>query len=291
MTTTPNYVRQFDTFTDFVNAAEAPADKGYTGTRRSRDTTMGSWYGSRSWDAALRVARDGWPDGRAAVERVAVKISGIVQSSIPMERMVSAVAGGTLDVGTYLSGDPECFYVPEQDDTARMRQGRGPIVRIVANLCASAGVSTTTITRRGAAVVALADALDKCGYRSEVIGTWVTDNRRAAVVVTAVIKRPDQSVQVDQLAFALAHPSAFRRLAFSIFEQAPANVREPLRIVSGGGYGKAADVDPAYIGGAADITLPAADMYSRAEWADDETAAQWVREALEAQGVTLEEAS
>jgi hypothetical protein len=124
-----------------------------------------------------------------------------------------------VDVGRFLSGEPECFGTEIADGGSISR----PVVKIVANLAASGAVTPQSLFIRGAAIVAAIDILEALGRRVE---AWVahgsarskgSDSQSHETHV--LVKRADQPLDVDRLAFAVAHPACLRRLCFSIMEQ------------------------------------------------------------------------
>jgi hypothetical protein len=78
---------------------------------------------------------------------------------IEKRRAAFAVAGGTVSVGRYITGRPHCFIT--RTKTHESRHGRGKrILKIVVNVGARAGVSADVMFTRGAAAVALVNALE-----------------------------------------------------------------------------------------------------------------------------------
>lgn len=74
------------------------------------------------------------------------------------------LAGGTLDVATYLSGTPECF--------SRIEPRKGKDIRIVFSPEVHVTSVTDAITMRGAAILSLVDSLESQGNRVELWLGW-----------------------------------------------------------------------------------------------------------------------
>lgn len=290
----------FDSFSAFLDQVERPIpadaprrshasrDGGATYASRDGGYQGADWHGTATWEEAMRLARTGWPEGRAHVERIAARITDTLTASLaPVQRFEASVFGPILDVDAYLHGDPEPFYMVEDDETAR--RGAGPIVRILANLGSSGAVTGETKIMRGAALVALADCLERAGRRVEITATICVSNpfgKDAGVDALILVKRPEESLQIEQVAFALANPATHRRLGWALREQAPAAVREAVGVTITGGYGRSTSVPSVGY----DITLPAADALAGIEWADEDAAVKWVQKILKEQGVVIADA-
>ena len=98
-----------------------------------------------------------------------------------------------------------------------------------------------------------------------------------------VVKRPEHTLQLDQLAFILCHPAMLRRLHFAYDECQPKAVRENFGFYKRRGYGH-----PRATSEKADIIVPEAHADSE-QWRDAEQARRWVIGVLKAQGVVLSE--
>ncbi|KKL48522.1 hypothetical protein LCGC14_2324660, partial [marine sediment metagenome] len=118
------------------------------------NTAEESWDYGVGWDGALRLAREGWADGREAISALADKMrEEVLQDSAALEapEFVHGVAGAYVDVPAYLAHDPECMvaWMPVVKDR--------PIVRLYVSICGSSGVDSADFKRRGAAAAALVD--------------------------------------------------------------------------------------------------------------------------------------
>lgn len=264
-----------DAFMRYV--ADAPSTGAIThagGSRRAPD----SWNGAVTWDGAVALARTGWAEGREHVARYTLAVEDVLGAAVRTD-FESAVVGPIFDIGAFLADDPFCFLRPVE--TEERERSRGPIVRIVLNGTVNASASAQTIMRRGAAVVAVVNALEASGRRCEVIVTLASTRGGASCHVSVPVKRPDQNVSMDTLAFALAHPSMLRRFYFAVVEAAPADIARTLTSSYGGAAAHPLDKT-------GDITLSDA---GSADWYNERTAAAAVRRILTAQGITMRDAA
>ena len=200
--------------------------------RASLDSDMDSSTSnspSEDWDlntgyrGALRLAREGWSEGRDAVSALVSRVDEIVAADIPTPALAWDVVGNEVDMGAFLAGEPEDMLGMIEQDKARF-------VRVIVNLSASWSVKADTLRARGVIACAVVDALERLGYRCEVIvGTRAMSGGHAHEV-RAMLKRAPEPVDLSRLAFWLAHPAAFRRLMFRLTERIePPTVRQAMR--------------------------------------------------------------
>jgi hypothetical protein len=171
---------------------------------------------------ACELATNGWSDVRPQVD----KLFGELESSIAMVLDESYsirfdYSGDSVDMGRYMSGDPECMMDYVTEPQARM----GRVIKVMVNVANSARITPKQIMDRGVVVVALLDVLNKLGVGVELWtemaisdGGVDTGNRFSQLVK---IHDSSEMLDVDSTMFAIAHPSMLRRLAFGAIEQMP----------------------------------------------------------------------
>jgi hypothetical protein len=287
--TFPTTVEALASRTDFAGPFPAPRVDGHAIVHRFGDVSamlsyavahagaqaleisMAPWHGA-SFDAALTLARDGWPQAAKEADSLA---SGhlrtvSVRSMTPVPRL--DVCGESVDVGAFLSGEPEAFLAFEKRETA----GAGRVVTLTYNGSTSGGVPTQVMVARGAATLALARLLEEAGYSTEIVYAQAGKHRNATVVSTATVKQPDQPFDAERLAFWFCHPAALRRITFAIFDG--------WGVDAGCHYPAAA---PPELRG--DIYVSHALLGS--QWADPKSARAWIVARLKEQGVEVTEAA
>lgn len=173
------------------------------------------WHGTATWDECVRMAtRTGWPEGRKMLEE---SLAIVRPRPEPFRSIEMSVAGAFPMVPNYCAGDPECMVI---DPGADMRHSR-PIIRIDFNNWTNAYVKPEDMMLRGAAVVSLAETLERHGYSTEL---RIVGNSRAGNTdfrYSIVFKKAGEPLDLDRAAFAIAHPATMRRLCFAILEQHP----------------------------------------------------------------------
>ncbi len=231
-----------DAVNDIINAPRAKFSASH-----SDDADRAEWAGSESFGAAVDMLQNGWNEHRAAVE---FAVSTVADDPSIEEMMATRFgwthdfAGGMVDIGRYVVGEPECMIAP------MMVEARQPdaVVRIVINGAASAIVDSETIVQRGVMIAALVDTLMKLNRGVEVWWAWTTEGRDYADVLTQLvkIKDVDEPLDVDDLLFVTASPSMLRRFGFALAELESRPVKKAIGVggdgLSEAGYGRPADI-------------------------------------------------
>lgn len=194
---------------DFLKNTPQCLGAGTTSTKGASK----QWDLNMGYDGAVNTAANGgaWAEG-------AEKLAALIADSTSNERLadlmsVNDVHGGAVDVGAYLSDDPECFYtVAEEDRTT-------PIVRISVDPSASGSISADIMFNKGHAVLALVNALEAQGNSVELSITSSNCMRDAGIVTRVIVKHAGEPWSAANVAFAIAHPAFARRLAFAVAER------------------------------------------------------------------------
>lgn len=203
----------FESFDAFVaQSLVVPSD-----CRSSRRPGSSSFHGTRTFEDAVEIARTGWPEGAARAVEIGASVASAVRDVINSKASSYAfdVAGQFVDIGRYLTGEPECFGTIVEDADSIKK----PVVKLVVNLSASACVSADSLIARGVAVVAAVDILEAVGRRVEVVAATAHHSYETHLEIRVPVKAAGQPLDIDRLAFCLAHPSCYRRLFWSISEQ------------------------------------------------------------------------
>lgn len=182
------------------------------------------WTGGLDWEQSKKMAQTGWVEGMKKIERYRVEILPMVAQKILRPFPINSMVGYCVDVGAYLSNQPECFINREYHE----RNFPGRILKIVCSVSFSASITPETIIQRGAMVCALIDAIEYAGHRTEVIANFASTNDRFIKTnkdkynswfeVSVVLKKSHQPLELTDLAFCLAHPAMLRRIMFSVAE-------------------------------------------------------------------------
>lgn len=235
-----DYLRSYKSVQSVLEATE----EGRCNTYRpsSEDSALDSWAGGASLTEAKSLMAKGWKDLLPEVKRLTAEYEHVFESAlINTFDPIADVAGQVVDMGKYLTGEPECMIDFRPVTLTKV----GRVVAIHVNNTASSSIDTKMITARGAAICALVDMIERTGNVVEVIAeTVITSygNNNLSYAVTA--KASSEALDMGRLLFVLAHPAMLRRIMFAVME------RESKPIISefgiGGGYGRPGDCKQAH---------------------------------------------
>lgn len=225
---------EFETVGDFVRAA---ARRG--GPKKVSHTVGDApFYGTTSFDEAQRLATAGWPEGVKRLTELRGGLSRVVGATIAARSKTLRfdVVGDYVDVGRFLTGEPECCgqYRDDADATCQSR-----VVKLVANVSAIGSVQSESIFSAGAAIFAAVDILESLGKRVELwLGSGSErhgDRKRLQVLVK--LKEASQPFDADRVAFWLCSNASLRRMFFSVEQDhgySPDNsITTPLELADG----------------------------------------------------------
>ncbi len=276
---------KFNTWEAFVNQAENGETDMLDYERSSRNADDEKWAGG-SFKNAIDLARNGWKDG---ADRIAARIdtvTGMLPSyGTRRELVMERVGPGAVDMGRYLMGHPAPYITWKnvEDENSAGDQ----IIPILFNVTASAGVSVETMFNKGAVLCVLIDQLERAGKRVELTVALAATNGSYSgtkgdhVTLTVMVKRANDALDVDRIAFSLAHAACLRRLGFSLWEQAPKEIRDKIGIKKSSGYGRPEDVVAENY-----LVIPSSDLNTFDHQSDEWK--KWLQDKLSSFGVEWE---
>lgn len=241
------------TWDEFLDRLEPEASLEMGALQRTRTKSNGLvWYGGWSFKKTLQRARgEGYSEALPEVEQLVSHVEKTVDTDRHISTFESRfdVAGAEVDMGRFLSGEPECMVESSPIRIAR----KGRCVRIVVPVAYSAFTDPAVVRARGAAIVALCDILARAQHPLEVWAVLACsgDAGKSRYVPAVLVQAADQPLDMGRIMLALAHPSMFRRLGFSFGEHESVEVRQHFGYHERGGYGypsweaKASDLPPA----------------------------------------------
>lgn len=255
--------------------------------RSSRDHGDPSFLGTETFEDALKLARDGWKDGAEQLSELAARLEGRLGNVSTVKQPGYSIVGpGVLDMGRYLMGHPEPYMVfRDSEELTDVNPDR--VLKVIVCAGANANLSDTEIWWRGAAAIAITDLVESGGARVELelaresAGRYGA-NGAARHVRRVMVKRAQDHVAPEILAFALAHPSSHRRIDWGVRETLASNVRLAMGSWPAGGYGRSQDLAIADRDGA--LYVP----YHAPEFRSAEGTAAWVVRALKEHGIEVE---
>lgn len=198
-------------FIGFASLGEFVDYVAKCGNRGSDD--MVKWAGA-TYAGSIDLARNGWSDG----VDLAFEAAELIKSDHVTDRVTRySVAGGSVNVGRMLSGNPLHMRL-------RTRQPSTKVVTMFVDNFASNFVEPEAMIIRAAAIAAMSDILEHNGYSAEIVsvtpGDSVNQNGRGFLVVNK-IKTAGEPLNLADVVYALGHPSYFRQMIFSAVRAQP----------------------------------------------------------------------
>jgi hypothetical protein len=155
------------------------------------------------------------------------------------------VAGFLCDVGRYSAGMPDCMWMT----TEHAATGERPIMTLAVNVCVSASIDAQNMANYGMAVAHYVDELEADGLRVEVIAAFPLHINGVDVCISWTVKAANQQMNLETVAFSIAHPAGFRRLGFAVCERLPKFIKEH------SGYGNCRELEARHLPGAPEALL------------------------------------
>ena len=215
---------------DFVEATpEEIKSERYDNRNSGWRTGDAEWAGSANMQHALKLARNGWRDGVEKAKRAAEVIEG---DHAQARQRVHGVAGGRVNVGRMLSGSPlHMVHRPRRDGVK--------VITLLVDVWMAAAISAENAIIRAACVAAMCDVLENAGYSCEIVAVGSAYQDGCRFQVATNIKQAGDALNLEDVTFALGHPSMLRRLCFAL----AANEPKLRRFWEGMGSQEAAFVD------------------------------------------------
>lgn len=199
----PNAVRySFDNLLDMIDWLKETTIK----SNHSHDH-MKSKFCKQSWDEAMHDAEFGDAERAEIFAGLLDKITSMMDAEMP--RLTHDVSGEILDVGAFVSGEPECFM-------RKLNRPEPKCISITADMSFTWYVDQDYIANRAAAIVALIDELQFAGYAVDFhVQLKIKGLEKSNLVVDVGI--PCRPVDINTVAF-ICSPSFLRRFVFSTLE-------------------------------------------------------------------------
>lgn len=244
-------VKRFDSISDLLAEVTDDSRPIRPGLKvSSQDTGRENFFWTKTFGEAVDLARNGWAEGTARIveHREACSAFLAAAKTAKAREFGWDVTGQFIDVSRLLSGEPECCG--SEFDGGDQIASR--VVSIRLNQSVSGSIAADTICARGVTVLVAVDLLESCGVRCEITvskgsqSTGVAGSvRNLQIDSHVVVKQAGDAVDLDKLAFWVAHPASFRRLGFRLNEQnglSPCGAR-PARLTDYGADPNVIEID------------------------------------------------
>ena len=175
------------------------------------------WDLGAGYAGAFELARQGWPEGVKKMKKIAVEAGEHFEQVPALEY---DVAGAFPLVPLYCAGSPEHMALPAEAPSR-------PVCRMAVEVSQAWHIEAEASMRYGVAIVSAVQALIQAGVVVELWGVRsgkITDNYKGKsdwFSWAFPLGGGGQAMDLDRVAFCLAHPALSRRIVFGITERRP----------------------------------------------------------------------
>lgn len=196
--------RTFDDMVDFIERMPRPDRSGNrdAGWQTGRD----GFAGTPDMRSAIALARDGWPQGADMVRRISELLT--TEHAVNRKRVYS-VAGGRANVARMLAGNPSHMR-------SRPKRDARNVITLYIELTASAAIKAENLMLRAAIVTAICDILEQSDHSCNIIAVKTSSDGGQSFQAAIEIKAAGEALNVDNVTFAMGHPSMLRRFCFAL---------------------------------------------------------------------------
>lgn len=164
---------------------------------------------------AVRMSKEGWPDGH---KNIVNSVSGSLDHLNPVEGdgLVPTVAGPIFNIDAMVAEQPEQFYNFDEVEDNR------PVLKLACQFSAQGFFNAQAFLNRGSAVLSLVEILERSGIPVELWGyanTQSSDGTDRFQRIDVKIKTSGEPLDVDRIAYVLAHEDWYREIGFAVKER------------------------------------------------------------------------
>lgn len=177
-------------------------------TRDSRKDWDSDWAGSKDYDHALQIAREGLD-----LEKIHATM-GELSIGVKQQELFYDVTGSYVDIGRYLEGEPENMINFQESQENRF-------IDVKFLFSENAGVSSETFTNKVIVLASIVDRLESIGFRVRLIACCrcKQDNvsKKFKFDMDVIVKDYKENLSIGQVS-GCVNASFFRRIMFAIIE-------------------------------------------------------------------------
>lgn len=205
-------VLEFESLKEFYDyICNTPINDAFRwSTLSSADTGRGDWFGTKSFDEATELFKNGWDIGAEELTKK-LKIAEM-QNDVQMTcKNILSMCGYQAIVPLYLQG------VPNNMVNKKMTPVKNKVITINKIVSVSGSVSSKTMQEESVKCFQIIKKIEASGIRVNL--NLVMGTGHACIKIR--LKSANERLNVSKLAFPLVHPSMFRRLYFRFVETYP----------------------------------------------------------------------
>lgn len=225
-----------DKFASLYEMTRYAETNPHTTSSSNKDTEWIDKGRTKSLADAVKFADEGWQDARPQIDAVLAKVQEQVGERFSqVTRVQIGLAGGGVHMGRYLAGRPDCMVGFRRQPSTR----HGRMVRVVYDFGANGSTDANEMLKRGAIVAVLIDTLATLGLSVELVGeTTVKVGDKGTHTTLVTLHDAREQLDINALAYAVAHPSMLRRLTFAVREMSQFGERT----ISSNGHGRSVPI-------------------------------------------------
>ena len=168
------------------------------------------WYGSYNMNEALHLAKFGWQDGYNLASKI---VSSLSVEHATEKRKHYDLAGGRVNVGRMLAGSPTHMIKKKKAESRK-------IITLFVENAVSSAVRPDNMIIRAALIGAMIDIMEQRGFSCEIVSVTFQSLKFNSIEhysqIVTTIKNAGEKLNLNDIVFALGHPSYFRRFAFAL---------------------------------------------------------------------------
>ncbi len=259
----------FDSYSEFIDFCKENEGKTNNSHTDSEEKNS-SFTGTRTFEEAILLAKKGY---EKPLKRISKGLESVALGTAFTIEPKFDVCGESVEMGRFMSGDPENMLEWETVETAGKK-----VIDIYFNISASGDTNRNEKINYGICGLSAVDYLESIGMRVNLYVFTSTSgcNDGAHSLTVVKVKRADESLNLPLVAFAMCHPSMQRRFMFKSREMNPETY----------GYGYGFSIDMQNINDGESIVFPGintqCDYYfnKKTDEANDIEIARWIKEQV-----------
>lgn len=224
--------QEFASVEELAEYARPFVDKRYFNGGMRENLSNSEFYGKYcpTPGTAFTMAREGWDTYLQETIDIARDAVETVEGDTTVDAFnpVWDVSGSLVDVGAFVSGDPECMIEIPPAKTTRF----GRVVTLCASVSYSCSINEATLIARGKVITALALELSRLGIGLELYADFSATGYSEGKTMHSrvLVKGPNDVLDPAKVLFAYAHPGMLRVLALTAMHGLPEKFQEALGV-------------------------------------------------------------
>lgn len=203
---------EFDSLKEFYDyICNTPLNETFRwGDLSSSSTSKSGWYGTKTFDEATDLFKNGWQFGAEELTKK-LKIAETQHDVQTTYKNILGMCGYQAIVPLYLQG------VPNNMVNKKIVPIKNKVITINKTISVSASVSSATMKAESVKCFQIIKKIEQSGIRVN-LNLMISTGH---VCVKIRLKSANEKLNISKLAFPLVHPAMFRRLYFRFIETYP----------------------------------------------------------------------